>query len=91
MPSPELRSHYLKRQTLGNVCFQEWTDPRLKCLTKVADKAAGELLTGQPADMNSVDEPMKVAATPIVVNDAAPSFVYEVPACSVVVIRLWIN
>jgi alpha-L-arabinofuranosidase len=68
-------------------------DPRplqisLQGMTEVAKEATGELLTGLPTDMNSVDDPMKVAPKPITISDAASSFVYEVPAYSAGVIRL---
>ena len=60
----------------------------LQGATEVAKEATGEVLTGQPTDMNSVDDPMKVAPKPINIGDAARSFVYEVPAYSAGVIRL---
>ncbi len=50
--------------------------------------ATGWVLTGQPDDMNSVAEPMKVAPKQLSLNNAAAKFSHELPAHSVSVIRL---
>jgi alpha-N-arabinofuranosidase len=56
-------------------------------VNEVAKEAAGEVLTGNPDDVNSVKEPMKVAPKPINITNAAQNFLYEFPAFSASVIR----
>jgi alpha-N-arabinofuranosidase len=53
----------------------------------IAHEAAGEVLTGKPDDVNSVDEPTKIVPKPLKINDAAPVFLHEVPAYSASMIR----
>jgi alpha-L-arabinofuranosidase len=55
---------------------------------RVAPTAKAEVLTGDPHDVNSVDEPAKVAPKTITLNDTAASFTYDCPAYSVNVLRL---
>jgi alpha-N-arabinofuranosidase len=59
----------------------------LNGVTEVDKQASGEILTGEPSDMNSVAQPQKIVPQPITITDAAPSFVHEFPAHSVSVIR----
>ena len=54
---------------------------------EVGATASGEVLTGNPGDVNSVEEPMKVAPRPVLITNAAPNFAHEFPASSVTVIR----
>lgn len=46
------------------------------------------VLSGQPADVNSVDEPEKVAPRKLTLNVAGPKFAYDAPGWSVSVLRL---
>jgi alpha-L-arabinofuranosidase len=57
-------------------------------VTTVKSSATGEVLTGDLTAVNTVADPMKVAPKPIAIRDAAFSFVHELPAHSVSVIRL---
>jgi alpha-N-arabinofuranosidase len=59
----------------------------LNGVKEVDKQASGELLTGEPTDVNSVAQPQKIVPQPITITDAAPSFVHEFPAHSVSVIR----
>jgi hypothetical protein len=54
----------------------------------VKKTASGEVLTGDPAAMNTVAEPSKVVPRPITIENAGASFPLELPAHSVSVIRL---
>jgi alpha-L-arabinofuranosidase len=66
----------------------------LRGVTKVSHDAAGEVLTGDPLDQNSLAEPMKVAPKPVKIGPSewseavAPSFTHEFPAHSVTVLQL---
>jgi alpha-L-arabinofuranosidase len=66
----------------------------LQGVTKVSRDAAGEVLTGDPLDQNSLAEPMKVAPKPVKIGPSewseavAPSFTHEFPAHSVTVLQL---
>ena len=60
----------------------------LKGVTHVEPMARIEVLTGEPGDVNTVDSPTNVATKTLIIDNAAPSFVYEVPAHSVSVLRL---
>jgi alpha-N-arabinofuranosidase len=60
----------------------------VKGVTTVKSSATGEVLTGDLTAVNTVADPMKVAPKPIAIRDAAFSFVHELPAHSVSVIRL---
>jgi alpha-L-arabinofuranosidase len=46
------------------------------------------LLTGEPQDVNTIDEPRKIAPRELRLDGAAPSFVHEFPAYSVSVLKL---
>lgn len=50
--------------------------------------AQGNVLTGQPNDVNSVEQPEKVAPQPLKVTGSGGEFVQEFPAYSVSVMRL---
>jgi len=50
--------------------------------------ATGEMLTGNPTDVNTVDQPERVAPVPVVVTAPAQPYVHEFPANSVSVLRL---
>jgi alpha-N-arabinofuranosidase len=54
----------------------------------VTAKAVGDVLTGDPMDVNSIASPKKVAPQETAITDAAPKFSHEFPAYSVSVIRL---
>jgi hypothetical protein len=54
----------------------------------VRNEAAGEMITGQLGDVNTVAEPLKVVPKAFTIKNAAPSFTHELPAHSVSVIRL---
>jgi alpha-L-arabinofuranosidase len=60
----------------------------LSGVTDVDKSATAEVISGQPADVNSVAEPEKVVPRKIAVENAAPRFVHEFPPFSVTVIRL---
>ena len=55
---------------------------------KIMKEAKGEVLSGETAGMNSVAEPAKVAPRPITITNAGTSFMHELPAYSVTVLRL---
>lgn len=54
----------------------------------VKKEAAGEMITGELGDINTVAQPMKVVPKPFTIRNAASSFTHELPAHSVSVIRL---
>jgi alpha-N-arabinofuranosidase len=54
----------------------------------VQSEAKGWILTGQPGDQNTIDQPLKVAPKPVAVSVAGSRFQYSVPALSVVVLRV---
>ena len=54
----------------------------------VKKDATGEMITGALGDMNTVAEPMKIVPKPVTIKNAAPTFVHELPAHSVSLIRL---
>jgi alpha-L-arabinofuranosidase len=54
----------------------------------IRKEAAGEVITGEPGDINTVMEPMKTVPRPIAIKDAGTRFSHELPARSVSVIRL---
>ncbi|HEY1661674.1 MAG TPA: alpha-L-arabinofuranosidase C-terminal domain-containing protein [Verrucomicrobiae bacterium] len=56
-------------------------------MRNVSTAASGELLTGNPDDTNSVEEPMKVAPAPIVITNVAPDFTHSFPGFSISVIQ----
>ncbi len=60
----------------------------LQGVRAVAPTATGEMLVGQPSDVNSLSEPQRVAPKPLVLHDAAPTFTHTFPAESVSVFRL---
>ena len=60
----------------------------LQGVKTIRKDASGELLTGELTAINTVAEPRKVAPRPIVINNAGASFLHELPAHSVSVIRL---
>jgi alpha-L-arabinofuranosidase len=63
-------------------------DVTLQGATKVSASAAGEVLTGDPSDQNSIGEPTKVAPKAVLIMDAGPKFTHEFPAHSVTVLQL---
>lgn len=60
----------------------------LQGVPKIAKQAKGEVLSADPAAMNSVAEPMKVAPKAITITNAGTQFTHELPAHSVTVLRL---
>ena len=54
----------------------------------VAKTATALVLSGDPADMNSLEAPEKVAPQTLTLTDAGSSFLHEFPAHSVTVLRL---
>jgi alpha-L-arabinofuranosidase len=54
----------------------------------VAKTATALVLSGDPADMNSLDAPEKVAPQTLTLTDVGPTFLHEFPAHSVTVLRL---
>ena len=57
-------------------------------VSELSSTATGWILAGDPQDVNTVKEPVKVAPKRITINDAANSFSHEFPAHSVTVLRL---
>lgn len=55
---------------------------------KVAPNALAEVMTGDPDDYNSLEEPTKNVPETIKVPGIKPSFTYQVPAYSVVVLKI---
>lgn len=60
----------------------------LQGVRSVAPSALGEILQGQPTDVNSLAEPKRVAPRPLVIQAASPTFAHTFPAQSVSVFRL---
>ncbi len=54
----------------------------------VARTAVAQTLTGDPADVNTVETPEKVAPRTVTVTGIGPTFVHEFPAHSVTVLRV---
>jgi alpha-L-arabinofuranosidase len=64
---------------------------QLQGATSVAKQATGQVLTGQPLDINTLSDPEKVHPKDFQIDDAAPSFSHEFPPTSVTVMRLNAN
>ena len=60
----------------------------LQGVGSVANYAKVQVLTGQPRDVNSIEEPTKVAPVEADITDAGTTFVHEFPPYSVTVMRL---
>jgi alpha-N-arabinofuranosidase len=60
----------------------------LQGVSSVKKDAAGEMLTGELTAVNTVAEPKKVVPKPITIANAGTSFMHELPAHSVSMIRL---
>jgi hypothetical protein len=60
----------------------------LQGVTQMDANATIETLTGQPNDVNSIAEPMKVSPKRAPLADAGPKFSHEFPAYSASVLRL---
>jgi alpha-L-arabinofuranosidase len=60
----------------------------LEGVRTIRGTAAGEVITGDLAAVNTVAEPRKVVPKPIAIANAGPMFSHELPAHSVSVIRL---
>jgi alpha-N-arabinofuranosidase len=60
----------------------------LQGVKTIRSNATGEVLTADLTAINTVAEPRKVTPRSIVIADAAPAFVHDLPAHSVSVIRL---
>ena len=54
----------------------------------IAAAAGGQVLVGQPDDVNTVAAPTKVSPQPLAITDAGKNFTHEFPAHSVSVFRL---
>ena len=74
-------------KVVNSVDAAQQVEINLRGVTEVAKEASAELLTGRPTDMNTVEEPTKVAPKDAPITDAAATFVHEFPAYSVSVIR----
>ena len=53
----------------------------------VGKTAVAQVLTGLPTDINSIDNPRKVAPQTVTLNSVGPNFTHEFPAFSVTVVR----
>ena len=60
----------------------------LQGVKTIRKDAAGEVLTGELTAINTVAEPRKTVPRPIAISNAGPSFLHQLPAHSVTVIRL---
>ena len=60
----------------------------LEGVESIQREAKGEVLAGNPADVNSLDAPTRVAPKPLRIRDAGRTFRHPFPAQSVSVIRL---
>ena len=60
----------------------------LQGVQKVASQAQLEVLSGNPQDVNTIDNPNNVVPQKSTIESAAASFAHEFPAHSVSVIRL---
>lgn len=56
--------------------------------TSVSKNATGEMITGQPDDMNSIENPTKDVPHSISISNAAKEFTHEFPGNSVTVLRI---
>ena len=57
-------------------------------LRSVGATATGEVISGEPGDVNSIAAPEKVAPRAITVSGVGRSFTHEFPAHSVTVLRV---
>ena len=64
------------------------THINLQGIKQVAPVAQVEVLTGDPSDVNTVENSTKAATKSLKIDNAGTSFVYEFPAHSVSVLRL---
>ena len=60
----------------------------LQGVSNIGKTATGQVLAGQPGDVNTIDDPMKIAPKPITIKNAGKTFTQEFPPHSVSVIRL---
>lgn len=60
----------------------------LRGVPTVGRTATGQVLAGQPQDVNTIDAPEKVAPKLVIIKNAGKTFTHEFPAHSVSVIRL---
>ena len=60
----------------------------LRGVASIRSSAAGEVLTGELGAVNTVTTPRQVVPKPIAINNAGATFVHELPAHSVTVMRL---
>lgn len=60
----------------------------LQGVAKVGTRASAELLTGQPTEINTIEDPKHVAPLRAEIDDASNHFIHEFPAYSVTVVRL---
>ncbi len=61
---------------------------KLQGVNNVAKQATVEVLTGEPTEMNSIDDPLKISPKKSTIDNAAESFTHEFPANSFSVVRL---
>ncbi len=59
----------------------------LQGMKDVAKSAHVDVLSGQPGDVNTLENPAKIATKKITIDDAGTNFLHEFPAYSVSVIR----
>jgi alpha-L-arabinofuranosidase len=60
----------------------------LQGVASVGATAQGQVLSGQPTDINTVENPKKVFPKPLTIRNAGKSFTYTFPAHSVSVFRV---
>ena len=60
----------------------------LQGVSKIGGSARGEILAGQPGDINTVDNPTNIFPKPFTINDVEKSFTYTFAPHSVSVFRL---
>ena len=66
----------------------EVLDVQLNGVTHLSSKATAITLTGNPDDFNTIDDPKKVAPVTETVRGIKPSFTYNMPPYSIVVLKL---
>ncbi len=60
----------------------------LQGIKDIDPSATGQVISGQPQDINSIAEPEKIVPHPVTITNAAAQFSHEFPACSVTILRL---
>ena len=86
--SRDLKSGDVIVKAVNTSNIPESMNINLTGVSHVNAHAVATVLQGNPDDVNSLADPMKVAPHDVVVNDAAKSFPYTFPAHSVTVLRI---